>query len=189
MSLVENLDQYLDQADGMPDQPQQAFVIDTPEKADWAVRKILRLQTKNEEINQIADDRIEKVEAWRKQTKSENDRSIEYLVSLLRPFAEQQLDGKKKTVRLPSGDVNFRATPTQFFIAGQKVDGKNQVLTSYVKQNAPEYLKIEESTNWAEFKKTLTITSTGQVIANDGEILNFIYALEYPDTIIVKERK
>ena len=184
--LAESLDEFLDQ--GLPT-GQQGFVIDTDELADWAVRKILRCQQKNDDVKQLAEMQINKIKQWQEQLTAEYNSSITYLTTLLEPYAKSQLDGKKKTVKMPSGSVSFRSVSAGYFIAGNKVDGKNEALLNHVRQSAPEFLKVEESTDWAEFKKTLTLTSTGQIVTADGEILSFISAVEYPDSVSVKERK
>ena len=184
--LAESLDQFLDQ--GLPT-GQEGFVIDTDEKADWAIRKILRCQQKNDDVKQLAEMQINKIKQWQEQETRDNDSSISYFTSLLEPYAKSQLDGKKKTVKMPSGNVSFRSVSAGYFIAGEKVDSKNETLINHIRQSAPEFLKVEESTDWAEFKKTLTLTSTGQIITADGEILSFISAVEYPDSVSVKERK
>ena len=186
-NLEENLHEFLDK--GLPTDEQQGFSINNDEKADWAIRKILRLQQKNNDIKQLAELQINKIKQWQERESEGNDSSISYLTSLLEPYAKSKLDGKKKTVKMPSGNVSFRAVSPGYFIAGNKVDGKNQRLLDYVKQSDPEYLKIEESVNWSEFKDTLKSLSTGQVLTNDGEILDFISAVEYPDAVSVKERK
>lgn len=184
--LAENLDEFLDQ--GLPT-GQQGFVIDSDELADWAIRKIIRCQQKNDDVTQLAEMQISKIKQWQEQETRDNDSSISYLTSLLEPYAKSQLDGKKKTIKMPSGNVSFRTVSPGYFIAGNKVDGNNEILLNHVRQSDPEYLKIEESVNWTEFKKELTLTSAGQIITADGEVLSFISAVEYPDSVTVKERK
>jgi hypothetical protein len=185
--LAESLNEFLDQ--GLPTEEQQGFIIDSDERADWAIRRILKCQQKNDTVKQFAEMQINKIKQWQEQESEGNDRSINYLIGLLEPYAKSQLDGKKKTVKMPSGNVSFRTKPPDYFIEGEKADGKNIELLNHVRKSNPEFLKIEESVNWAEFKNTLTLTSTGQIIAADGEILSFISAVEYPDTVSVKERK
>jgi len=186
-ALEEKLEDFLDQ--GISTDEQQGFIIDTDEKADWAIRKILRCQSKNNDIKHLAEMQINKIKQWQVQETEANDGSINYLTSLLEPYAKSQLDGKKKTVKMPSGNVSFRSVAPGYFIAGEKVDGKNETLLNHVRQSAPEFLKIEETVNWSELKKELTVTSTGQIVAPDGEILDFISAVEYPDAVTVKESK
>lgn len=188
MNLAEQLDQFLDQE--IDQTVTEQFTITDDSAADWAVRKALRYQRAIEESERLADERIAKVESWRQQIRDENNRQIQYFMSILGPYVEQQLaGGKSKTYKLPSGNVSLKAKPVEYFIAGEKAAAKNETLTAYVKQAAREYLKVEESTNWGEFKKTLTVTSSGAVINADGEVLPFITGVEYPDTITVKERK
>jgi len=170
-------------------QEKETFVIDTMEKANWAIRKILRCQSKNNDIDKLAETQINKIQQWQAQENEGNYKSIDYLTALLEPYAKSQLNGKGKTVKLPSGSVSFRAKSAEYFIAGEKADGKNVKLLDYIRQSATEFLKIEESTDWSEFKNSLTVTSTGQVVTADGEILDFISAVEYPDSVSVKERK
>jgi hypothetical protein len=187
VNLEESLNEFLDQ--DLLTEEQQGFIIDNDEKADWAIRKVLRLQQKNNDIKQLAELQINKIKQWQERESEGNDSSINYLTALLAPYAKSQLDGKKKTVKMPSGNVSFRSVSPGYFIAGNKVDGKNQRLIDHVKKSDPEYLKIEESVNWSEFKDTLTPLSTGKVLTNDGEVLDFISAVEYPDSISIKERK
>lgn len=187
--LENSLEKFLCREFRDGEQQKESFVIDTEEKANWAIRKILRCQHKVETVKQFSEMQINEINQWKELQTEENDRSINYLTSLLEPYARQQLDGKKKTVKLPSGNVSFRSVSPGYFIAGSVVDGNNETLLSHIRQSAPEFLKIEESTNWSEFKKSLTLTSTGQIITADGEILDFISAVEYPDSVSVKERK
>lgn len=188
-SLEDSLEKFLCREFRDGEQEQESFVIDTEEKADWAIRKILRCQHKVETVKQFSAVQINEINHWKEQQTEENERSINYLISLLEPYAKSQLDGKKKTVKMPSGNISFRAVLPEYVIAGNKVDGKNQQLLDHIRQSDPDYLKIEESVNWTDFKNSLTLTSTGQVITADGEILGFMSAVEHPDSVSVKERK
>lgn len=184
--LNESLEAFLD-APVLEQQTREPFVIDTPEKADWAVRKILAKQQYQDSVKGVAAERIQQVQIWEKQELDEAQQSIDFLAERLRPYVAQQLDGKK-TLKMPSGNISFRAASPEFYIEGEKVDGKNQVLLEHIKKNAPEYIKLQESTDWAKFKKDLMVTSTGQVVNTNGEILSFMAAVQQPDKITVKGR-
>ncbi|MBU2704139.1 hypothetical protein Ga0466249_005293 [Sporomusaceae bacterium BoRhaA] len=188
--LTESLDEFLDSQVMDAKEPQKnQFVIDNDEKADWAIRHIVECQRKNERVKQFAQKRIELINKWRGIVEDQNNRSIEFLIRLLRPYAEQQLVGKTKTVSLPSGNASFHKVNPEFFISGEKISGKNKTLTERVEQLAPELIITEKSTDWTEFKNTLTVMEDGRVISATGEILDFIEAIEYPDSLTVKERK
>jgi hypothetical protein len=186
--LAESLDEFLN-IDTDLEQQSQKSVIDDDNKADWAVRKIIKLQQKTADAKKLAAEQIAKIKEWQSGIEADNDSSIEFFLGLLRPYAEQQLDGKKKTVKLPSGNISFHSRDPVFFIAEEKVDGKSKKLTDQIEKLAPQFIITEKSTNWTEFKNTLTVTKTGQVISADGEILDFLTAIEYPDSVSVKERK
>lgn len=188
-SLEDSLEKFLCREFRDGEQQQESFVIDTPEKADWAIRKILKCQHGVETVTQFSAMQISKINQWKEQQTEGNNRSIEYLTALLEPYAKLQLSGKSKTVKMPSGNVSFKKVSAGYFIAGEKADGKNQRLLDYVRQSDPEYLKIEESVNWSEFKNSLTLTSSGQIVTASGEILGFMSAIEYPDSVSIKERK
>lgn len=189
MNLAENLDDFLD----LPfdeQEPKPQFVIDNADRADWAIRKILKSQSKIDEAKYVAKQRIEQVKQWEAGIIEEQERSIEFFQAKLKPYAEAQLaGGKSKTLKLPSGNISFKSVDAEFFSGGEKIKAENEKLIEYVKSAAPDYLKVEETVRWGELKKTLTVTANGQVITEDGEILEFITAQELPDSISVKERK
>ena len=66
------------------------------------------------------------------------------------------------------------------------LSGKNKKLTELVSKHYPEFLKIEEYTDWAGLKETLIITKTGHVVNSDGEIIDWMTGVEYPDEIKAK---
>ncbi|MBU2704103.1 hypothetical protein Ga0466249_005256 [Sporomusaceae bacterium BoRhaA] len=188
--LAESLHEFLDsQVMDVVESEKQKFVIDDDNKANWAIRKIIKLQHKNEDAKKLADEQIAKIKQWQADIETECNSSIGFFTNLLRPYAEQQLEGKSKTVKLPNGNVSFRSVDPEFFISGEKVSGKNKTLTERVEQLAPELIITEKSTDWTEFKNTLTVMEDGRVISATGEILDFIEAIEYPDSLTVKERK
>lgn len=186
--IIDQLEAYLD-APVAEEESRQPFVIDSDQKADWAIRKIVRKQSEIEKANKLAAEYIQRVEEWLQQFIDERQQTIDFITEKLRPYALDQLDGKKKTIKLPSGNISFKNVSTGYFINGEKVTGENQLLTEWAKEHAPDFIKVKETTNWADLRKTLVVAGTGKVINSDGEIMDFIAAVEYPDAISVKERK
>ena len=187
--VSERLDEFLKKAENIEPEKKK-FVIDSHEKADWAIRHIVSFQKQNEEIDQAADEFIRKTEEWRNQEKQTNQASIDYFIKALQPFALSLIaDKNTKTAKFPSGSISFHSVNPKFFIGEDEVKAENEKLTDYIKENAKEYLQVKESVDWGEFKKTLTVTKAGQVISAEGEVLGFISAIEYPDKLTVKERK
>lgn len=184
--LEEELDGFI-HAEIVNQYSKKPFVIDNDRLAEWAVSEIIKNQKRIDIAKAMVTERIEKAKKYLQDIENDNDST--YLLEKLGEYAQSQLHGKSKTFKTISGNVSFRAKSPEYFIAGEKVDGKNNKLLDYVRQSAPEFLKIEESTDWAEFKNSLTVTSKGQIVTADGEILSFISAVEHPDSVSVKERK
>lgn len=151
---------------------QERFVVDDIPKAEWALKKIahynkVKAKRKAEYEQMQADN-----ERWYQQETADADRQIEYFQSLLRPFAEKELEGsKKKSVALPSGKIGFRAGAQKFFLGADEVKNDNPALIGFVKSSLPELLKVKESVDWATMKKNLVALSDGKVITKDGEIV------------------
>lgn len=183
-NLAEKLEEYLDEQSGIADV--RHFTIDDKDRADWAVRKIATYQSKIKEAEAVAGKRIAQVNAWLDSITKENMEQIAFFEGLLRPFAEQELQGaKKRSFSLPSGTVGFRKAQPKYLIGGEPVSGKNEKLTKWVKENSKEHLVVKEETNWTDFKKTLNVQG-GQAITADGEIVPGIVVEEQPDTFYVK---
>ncbi|WP_371378798.1 host-nuclease inhibitor Gam family protein [Sporomusa aerivorans] len=183
-NLAEKLDEYLEEQSGATEQ--QGFVIDTMDRADWAVRKIGVYQQKIDEIQALAESRIKHIQDWAEKETQGNLQQIAFFESLIRPFAEQQLKGsKKRSLNLPSGTVGFRKGGTKFFIDGELVSRKNEKLTKWVKENAVSFLVIKEEADWDELKKTITVLA-GKAATADGEVIPGVVANEQPDSFYVK---
>ncbi|MBP2629856.1 MAG: putative phage protein [Firmicutes bacterium] len=186
-NLENNLDDFID-GEITPNEPKE-FVIDDDNKADWAVRKILERQKAINNAEQLAKERIEKINAWLNTIKKDYEPGIEFLSEKLRNYAQLKIVGKSKTVKMPSGNISFRNKTPEYFINGEKIDGKNKTLIDYVRNNCTELLIVEESADWTELKKQLVVLKDGRVLSPEGEIFSFMSAVEYQDSIDIKERK
>lgn len=158
----------------------EGFKIDSLDKAEWAINKIKERRAQRLEIAAFFDRKQEDLEIWFKEEVDSIDKDIEFFVSLLQPFAAEQLKGKKtKTMKLPSGSCSFRKGSTVY-------RRDEAALLELVRATFPEYLKIKESVDWSGFKKTLTQTEDGRLITSDGEVLNCVICEQEADDFIVK---
>lgn len=158
----------------------EGFKIDSLDKAEWAINKIKERRAQRLEISAFVDRKMEDLEIWLREEVESIDKDIEFFTSLLRPFAAEQLKGKKtKTMKLPSGSCSFRKGSTVY-----KMDGA--ALLEHVRATFPEYLKVKESVDWSGFKKTLTRTEDGRLITSDGEVLDCVTCEQEADDFIVK---
>lgn len=193
---AEQIDTYV----SMPQQEQASaekphFVVDDISKADWCVRKINKIRTKEADIDKIADEQIARINIWRSSEKEAAGRERLFFESVLLPFAQQYLaelnNGKKtlkKSFKTPNGTIGFKTGSINFAYDGEKAEATNAKLTEYLKTSAPDYIEIKQLAKWGELKKNLTIDDKGTVILKDtGEIIEKMKTAKLPDTFYVKE--
>ena len=159
----------------------QRFVIDSLDKASWALRKIAQMEAKKKAAQEQAEAELLRVNTWLTEQTAGYDKQIAWFEFLLRPFAESALLGeKKRSLTLPAGTMGFRAGQPHF-------DVNDADLLGYIKECAPGYVKIKESVDWARFEKEMALQPlNGKAVTKDGEIIPGITASDAEDTFYVK---
>lgn len=173
----------------------EKLVIDTPQKADWAVTKIFE-HKKNIRKHEEARDAfiaeytrlIENAKKACESNCAEDVKSVENLTSLLRDFAEKNLPYGKRTLSLPRGKLSFRKCATTFYLSHDQSapSATNEELYSVLLRNfdaekRDKYLKTEVKTintvDWANLRKTLAVDpETGDVVDEDGQLIEGLLA-------------
>lgn len=143
----------------------ERFVIDSIDKAVWAVGKIKERRAELAEVDAFVERQIMQIKAWREKKAESINNDIVFFEALLKPYAAAQLEGKKsKTLKLPNGSCSFKKGTTTYV--------KNEeVLLPFVKENAPQFVKTKESVDWAELKKFFHNADGGKMVTDDGEIV------------------
>lgn len=124
-------------------------------------------------LNRIkwANEQYERMEAWYahqlEKAREVRDRTVQWAEHGLRAYFDMVPVKKTKTqvsYELPGGKLILKAQQPKF-------DVKDEVLVPWLKQNGlKDLVKVEESANWAELKKTVKIA--GDAVTNeDGEII------------------
>lgn len=183
ISAAESFNEFVDKQVPI----QENFVIDSDDRANWALGKIAQYQKAIQEANDFYADQKSKLDEWLEEATRENKSQIEYFESMLLPYADKKLDGsKKRSFKLPKGTIGFRKGTVKYFMDGQTISGSDEKLTKWAKLNAPDYIKVKESTDWAELKKELVVSKSGKVLASDGQIIPGMEATQSPDTFYAK---
>ena len=148
------------------------FAVTDEASAEWAMEKLEENAKARALIEEQYQRMIARHEAWRKDALKELDESDAYFYGLLRPWAEEKLaGGKKKSVKLPSGTVGFRAGNGTYKFGEEKVTATNADLLAFVKNDDASFIKVEESVRWGDYKKTLNVTDDGKVVSANGEVI------------------
>lgn len=181
MTLADELDGLMDQAYTEPqdEEQRQAFYLADDGMAEWALRKIARARQALDEANDVADAQVAKIDEWLGRKKRDLAQAEEFFGGLLRAYylPQHEADPKrKKTFRLPSGQVQFRAQQPEYV----RDDAE---LLKWLKRNKRRNLieKIERP-KWAELKKELTPHGDYMIDAN-GEVVAGIQVIERPTAV------
>lgn len=166
------LAEYLDRETGVEEQ--EGFVIDTEQKANWALRKIKQLQDKMEANTLMARTENERVTAWLKEVSEPLQRDIDFFTGLLEQYHREVIerDPKAKTIKLPHGNLKMRVQQPEF-----RRD-ENKLLAWLKKTDRKDYIVVKESPAWAELKKVLKVVGTSMADPETGEVVDGVEVVE-----------
>jgi hypothetical protein len=160
------------------------FIIDSDEKAEWALSKIREERAEAERIIMVCKAMIEKYEEKIRQVQERLPRKTAYLESKLMEYFEKVPHKKTKTqekYELPSGTLRKKYPAPEFV-------RDDEALLKWIKANkinAHLYIRVKETPDWANFKKTVKVAGE-QVVDENGEIVEGIRVVERPPTFEVE---
>lgn len=119
----------------------EQFVIDTPEKADWALKKLQEIKRQQLEVDKRADEQIKPVEDWRKKELGKLSDSEVYFTMLLTEYADNNRDKDNKfRFSSPYGKIYTRKTKKWTYNEQKVID---EYKNTDVVQNVPKLNKNE----------------------------------------------
>lgn len=162
---------------------EETFKIKDLEAANWAFKKILALEKKQEENKNLAAKELDRINNWLKKENEHVETSISYFDHVLAEyFKEEKKKDPKFKLKTPYGKVMSRKQQPEWTIDNKKA-------IEYLELEKPEMIVIEKKYNKTEFKKLVKLidSETGKkAIDLNGEVLKFVKLEERPDNIIVK---
>ena len=163
----------------------ERFEVDNDMKAEWVLTKIRRIR---------ADQRKERDELTRQMQfykdqmdliDKQADDEVAWFESMLLPYFADRMDGgftkSTKTqiaYKLPTGKLMLKKQ-------NPKYERNDAELLPWLKANRPDLVKVEESPNWAELKKTVKVMGDG-VVTDDGELVPGVKVTEQEDRFEVE---
>lgn len=160
----------------------EGFVVDTDEKANWALRKIKQAQKQQKESNELADAEIEKIKAWNKSVNEKAQMDIDYFQSLLAGYAlkKREENPKYKSQKLPNGRIKFVKQQPKYNY------NDDLLIESLKKVNRTDLLKIKESPDKAAIKKSFVVTDNQLVDPDTGEFIEGVTVEQREDAFKVE---
>ena len=150
----------------------ERFTVHDEASAEWCLEKL----EENEKARALIEEQYQQMtaryEKWRADAIAEIEGSDAHLKSLLEPWAAEKIaDGKKKSVKLPSGVIGFRAGGEIWKMGDEKVEATTPALLAFVKENDDSFVAVKETVRWGDYKKTLKEMKDGRVATSDGQII------------------
>ena len=150
----------------------ERFTVTDEASAEWCLEKLEENAKARALIEEQYKQMTARYEKWRADALAEIEGSDLYLKGLLEPWVTEKIaDGKKKSVKLPSGRVGFRAGGETWKIGTEKIEATTPALLAFVKENDDSFVKVQESVRWGDYKKTLNVMEDGRVTTSDGQII------------------
>lgn len=156
---------------------EEAFVIDTDAKAEWALKKIKEARADRDAWVKWYEDKI-------KEITEQTDFDTMNLERMLADYFQTVPHKKTKTeesYRLPGGKLYIKKQNVEF----EYKKHQDETIAWLKKNNLTEFVKTKEELNWSELKK-VTGVFEGNVVTEDGEIVPGITVTERPDKFIVE---
>lgn len=166
-------------------QEREAFTVDNDMKAEWVLSKIRNVRAahkrEKDELTRQMQFYIDQMAVIDKQAEEEEA----FFKSMLLPYFQSRVDDgfakatkTQVTCKLPTGKMVLKHL-------GPVYERDNAALLAWMKENRPELVKVEESPNWSELKKSISV-SGGCVVTKDGEIVPGVKVTEQEDRFDVE---
>ncbi|MEB3103051.1 host-nuclease inhibitor Gam family protein [Ferviditalea candida] len=158
------------------------FQITDLSSLNWALRKMAALQTKKNEVNQLADEEVERIEAYRKRELDTLQRSEEFFKHLIGEYAMKRREEEPgyKGDKTPYGRVGFRKSQPKWHYEDDK-------LIQFLEANdRADLIRIKKEPIKTEIKKIFQVTNDGDVYDENGQHVEGITVEFMPDTLDVK---
>ena len=177
------LDEHLfeQNSEQLTEQPER-FRVETTEQAIWAMRKLRGIVVEIESVKAIAQSEIDKIQAWVEAETKQLQADENFFTALLEGYHRRlfEQDGKKKTIKLPHGDLQLRAQQPAY----TKDDAK---IIEWAEQNRPELVVIPpKELNWGELRKQGKVIERQFFDAVTGEAIPGIEVMERDPKFSVK---
>lgn len=166
----------------LKDKPLEGFVVDSPDKANWALRKIRALRAKQDEAREIAEAEFQRVGDWLEQQTDGIAENISFFESLLEQYHIQEIanDPKAKTIKLPHGTLQMRAQQPEFIRDDEQI-------REWVEANRKPYLIPQPARlDWAGLKQDLSVVDNFAIDKETGEPVPGITVEHRPPKFSVK---
>jgi hypothetical protein len=143
------------------------WTIEDEGAAQWAMALYAEALAEVFRISAQADEWAERIADWQESESRRAGQRLAFFRVLIEDYARRRReeDPRHKTLRLPSGEVKSRS------VAARVVVVDSDVALNWLRQNAPETIKVVQSVSMSELRKATRITDDGVVCPETGELV------------------
>lgn len=145
------------------------FIVDSDEKAEWAIKKIAEERAEAERFINVCQTMICKYQEQIEQAKADLDSKTGYLTFQLQRYMDTvkaKETKTQKTYKLPSGTLKVK-------YPGPEYKRDEEKLTEFLKKNYTDYVETIYKPKWAEFKKIVSLNRDPIVDEESGELIDY----------------
>jgi len=158
------------------------ILIDSPQYADWAIRRIKMLRKQRDKMMELYEIQREQLEKYRRSEEDRIGRNEDFWTYQLKSYFEQLKEqglivGKQKSYKLPHGTIGTRKLPYKWDFSGVNVRELYEIDSELVKME----IKKQEAKNKLEY-----IGDDKVVHKESGLIITGIKVDEQEDSFYVK---
>lgn len=137
------------------------FKVTDDKTADWALTKIHEAEDERDRLIALAESQIANLKNKIEDLESKCENETGFLKACLMEYfgtVKSKETKTQKTYKLLSGTLVFKKPSV-------KINHDDEALLNYLSENDGEdFIKIKKSVDWAEFKKSLSVSDAGEVI-------------------------
>ena len=163
----------------------ERFTVDNDMKAEWVLSKIRNIR---KEQKKETDELTRQMRFYQDQMdliSKQADNDVAFFESMLIPYFAERMEGgftkstkTQTSYKLPTGKLVLKHQAPEY-------ERKDEDLLPWLKANRPDLVKVTESPNWAELKKTVKINGEN-VVTDDGEVVPGVKVTEREDKFDVE---
>jgi hypothetical protein len=161
----------------------ERWKVENLEAANWCLRKLAALKAKQQEIDKLAKQEMERIRVWQEQASKGLERQAEFFTGLLEEYHRGRLreDPRAKTITTPYGEMHLRKQQPQW-------EYHEEQLMTYLKANRPDLVKekITYLPDKASLKKYSNVVGNQVVDIITGEVIPGVAVYDRAEAFSVK---
>ena len=153
----------------------EGFVIDTDQKAEWALRKIREHRADMNRMAMVCDAEIERYEQIKRDAADKCTRDCAYIESMLYAYfvtVPHKATKTQESYKLPTGALKQKTREPEY------VRADAEIIAWLNDQGMKDFVEVKPSLKWAELKKVIAANGEAAIYPETGEIVPGVKVVE-----------